>query len=379
MTSSRTQTALDLADEALAELEAQGNLLAPIVLKCLRLAGLLDHPAAADWFRCELRGYRDSVPVKPGWATYAIWSGREASLDPATNQQRYWTAPIEELEAELQITLSDLQSLQLSPVAVSESGSAQSGAVGALPTASQKIINSIAARRAEKADLVRRYTRIRACLRGAMQDWLSRSVVELRYGSIIETSFERVRMRFDSFLSNQAPEVGRRLAAAYQRAYSDDPEEWSQALTSCRRALKALADEIYPPTDETKGGHELTDDKYRNRLIQFSTENIDSSSQEELLEAEIDSVVSRVEALDALASKGVHADVNERDLELAIVRTYLLAGDLLSLVSSPDDTIATAPPAVDAEAAPEPNASGSQPTEGPYEPATKSTRTDDGS
>src|SRR5439155_14520364 len=143
--------------------------------------------------------------------------------------------------------------------------------------------------------------------------------INLRYREVVETAFERSRATFDGLLLERAPEVARKLAAAYRRAYSDDPEEWSQALTSCRRAVKALADILYPPTDDQPTGRPLTEDHYRNRLIQFAAENLTSGSQTEMIEAEINLVVRRVEALDALASKGVHTDVAERDLELAVI------------------------------------------------------------
>lgn len=350
MQGKRNREALTLAEEALALLEISGNRLTPVVLKCLRLATLLDNTEAVDWLRLELRGYREGVSTDGKWEPYATWSGRIASVDQQIGQKRYWIAPIEEIEAELDIALSDLDSLRLTPVTVQETGSEQQYRY--LPTVGEKIINSITAKRLEKANLIRRWKQIVACLRGALQDWLAQTAVELRYGTILEDTFDRVRTRFDEFLSRHAPAVGERLAAAYDRSYSDDPEEWSQALTSCRRALKALADAVYPPSPTPIDDHPLTDENYRSRLIQFAKEHLQSDSKGKVIEAEVDYVVNRVESLDKLANKGVHGDVDEVDLELAIVHTYLLAGELVSLL--PRETIeAVGPMAPDAQSEPE--------------------------
>ena len=57
-----------------------------------------------------------------------------------------------------------------------------------------------------------------------------------------------------------------------------------------------------------------------------------------MLAVEIERAADRAEALDSLANKGVHSAVDERDLELTIVHTYLLAGQLLELL--PEDVSA---------------------------------------
>ena len=345
----RTSDALALAEETLRELELGGGSLTPVVLRCLRLARLLDNAEAEDWLRLELRGYREGVGVYGNWEKYAIWSGRQAPNAPEA-KQLYWLAPIEEIESELEVARNELQTLQLIPTSLTETASGQSNFL--LPTTAEKILNSILRQRAQKAAMISRWSHIVACLRGAIQDWLSQVVVQLRYGAIVEAAFQRTKERFDAFLSAHAPDAARRLAAAYQRAHSDDPEEWSQALTSCRRALKALADALYPPTDAQPAGYSLTDEHYKNRLIQFATERLQSERQGALITAEIESVERRIDALNDLASKGVHSDVDERDLELTVVHTYLLAGELLELLPEVEPEEHPAPPQIDEQSAP---------------------------
>jgi hypothetical protein len=342
----RTSDALALAEETLRELELGAGALTPIVLRCLRLARLLDNVEAEAWLRLELRGYREGVGVDYGWEKYLIWSGRQSSKTPE-GQQLYWFAPIEEIESELDVARNDLQALQLIPTSLTESGSGQKSILA--QSTAEKILSSILVQRELKASMIRRWSHVLACVRGALEDWLAQVVVQLRYGAVVETAFQRSKVRFDAFLSTHAPDVARRLAAAYQRAYSDDPEEWSQALTSCRRALKALADGVYPPTEDQPSRHPLTDEHYKNRLVQFASDRLASESQRGLIVAEIESVMQRVDALNDLASKGVHSDVDERDLELTVVHTYLLAGELLQLLPESEPEPQFAAPQIDEE------------------------------
>jgi hypothetical protein len=334
----KTDDALELAEETLAQLELGNTALAPIVMRCMRLARMLDDVEVEKWMRLELRGYSDEINDGEPWGPYAEWSGRRAREDKDGNRF-YWIAPIEVVEAELQVAKKDLDALQLPSFSVTDEAQAT---YNPWPTKTEKLVNLVLTKRAAKAATVTQWTRVTACLRGSIQQWLSGTAVNLRYLEIVETAFERAREDFDALLQQRAPDVARKLAAAYRRAYSDDSEEWSQALTSCRRAVKALADNLYPPTGEQPTGRALTEDHYRNRLIQFAAEHLTSGSQTEMIEAEINLVVSRVEALDALASKGVHTDVDERDLELAVVHTYLLAGELLALLPEAEEVPAPA-------------------------------------
>lgn len=346
----RIADALALAEETLAMLELEGTRLTPVVLRCLRLARLLGYAEAEKWFLLELRGYRAGVLGHGNWATYASWSGREASKTE-DDQQRYWVAPIEAVEAQLEIAREELRALQM-PTYVPEPTSGVRTDYWEEKTATERIFQSIKLERGMKADEIRRWTHIVASLRGAIQQWLSQTVVELRYGAIVDTAFQRAKERFDAFLTTKAPEAARALAAAFARAGSSEPEEWSQGLTSCRRALKALANTLYPPTDEKPSGHELTEENYVNRLIQFASDNLTSDSQRNLVVANISSVTERAEALYKLSSKGVHADVEERDVELTVVHTYLLAGELLGLApEKPDASPEPAAPAIHDQAA----------------------------
>jgi hypothetical protein len=148
-------------------------------------------------------------------------------------------------------------------------------------------------------------------------------------------AWERNRAYTDAALARVAPEALAQFQAAYRRHGEADPEALSQALMSCRRVLKTVADGLYPATNEQIIGndgnpHDMSEDRFIARLAQYAFEN---SAQVEagLVAADIDYLGERLHLLNKLASKGVHANVTPSEVEACILRTYLVVGDLLRL------------------------------------------------
>ncbi len=180
-------------------------------------------------------------------------------------------------------------------------------------------------------------------VRSRIRQRLHRFLVETEATIVLDqtasTAFERTRQQVDSLLASLAPDVLTQFRAAYERANRAEPESLSHALTSCRRIIKAVADTLYPATDEAVVGpdgriREMTDDKYRNRLWQYASERVSHESARKLLQATIDELGRKLDLLDDLASKGVHADVSSAEADQCVLQTYLLIGDLLRLSGS---------------------------------------------
>src|SRR5262249_52760910 len=118
-----------------------------------------------------------------------------------------------------------------------------------------------------------------------------------------------------------------------------DPESDSQALTSCRRILKSLADALYPSRDEPVTGvdgklHQVTDDAYVNRLWQFVAERVKGHAAGDLLLSEVTALGNRVENIYDLSSKGVHADPSHAEAVQCVLQTYLVIGDILRVADN---------------------------------------------
>jgi len=176
-------------------------------------------------------------------------------------------------------------------------------------------------------------------IRQRVHRFLTETEAALEFSVAASGAFERARAVVDRHLSDVAPEALAQFRAAYERAAQGDEEARSHALTSCRRVLKSVADRLYPPTgrvvrDQTGREHKLTDDKYLNRLVQYATEAIQHQASRKLTIANVDDLSARLDALDDLASKGVHEVVSTSEMDQCILQTYLVVGDLLLLGES---------------------------------------------
>jgi hypothetical protein len=166
---------------------------------------------------------------------------------------------------------------------------------------------------------------------------------QLTFGALNVSIFERHRKRVDSLLRLIAPEVLEQFNAAYHRAQEGNTESLSHALTSCRRILKAVADEVCPAQSDSVLGddgkeHKLGEAQYLNRLRTFMKESTKRSTAARLVHVDMKDFGLRIEVLNDLASKGVHDQVSQEEVNLCVIHTYLFAGEVLELAAgSPGD------------------------------------------
>ncbi len=195
------------------------------------------------------------------------------------------------------------------------------------------------ATRTQRRNLALIREQIAAGVRAFTFDYLTRRESELRLTSAAERIFDEHRNRTEQFLSDAAPDVLEKLNAAIDRAFNDeDAEQRSQALLSCRRVLVAIADSIFPAQGKPRIGkdgkpHDIAATNYRNRLWAALEEAGVGETLAESVGATLTDLAARIDALDPLTHKGVHHAVSGRELSHAVIQTYLLAGEILELVS----------------------------------------------
>jgi hypothetical protein len=159
------------------------------------------------------------------------------------------------------------------------------------------------------------------------------------YSSINESIFFTYQRQVDRLLSDGTPELVEKFTAVYRRRLREAatlhpdqevPEELSQAITTCRRILKAVVDHVFPPTDETaSGGQSLDDARYRNRLAEFITRRCDSGSHRAMTTAMVSGLHDRFKAIDTLTNKAVHAEMALEIANLCALNTYIVCGEVL--------------------------------------------------
>jgi hypothetical protein len=179
-------------------------------------------------------------------------------------------------------------------------------------------------------------------IRRNVHAYLSRCESELVDGRPYSQTFDRLRLHVEANLSDRAPGVVNELRAALERCEDGTPESNAQAMLACRRALKALADCLYPATNaDVKGpdgvSRKMTDDKYVNRLWQWIHERVRDGHYRASIQAGLTDVGTRLEVIYDLASKGVHATTSPAEARSCVMQTVLVVADFVIATEEPSE------------------------------------------
>jgi hypothetical protein len=327
-----TKRTIDLVDEALRDIADDGVLTSTVVEKATRIARLRRDGRNLVWLTMEGRSIGDEAAkacvadeVRPYFSSEEELRGLWSDAVEAFIAERKVADPEGERMAvmtvrEMEVHLGTLANLREDVRDDQRSGRDYSS-----------IDLDIASRTAQVKQILAR-------IRGRIHDYLSRVEQELVVGGMVSSIFEEQRIYVDQRLRDVAPEAFDQLAAAYRRHAEDDVEARSQALTSCRRALKSVSDAVYPahatPVIGADGKERvLTDQMFVSRLLQYAFERRKGSAtvDADVLRAEIAHLADRLEALKDLSSKGVHANVSTFEVNQAVIQTYLAIADIMRL------------------------------------------------
>jgi hypothetical protein len=310
MAEDRNTHALQLSEELLADLELERVSLGALVLKASRLARIMEDDDAIAWLACERGGYQADTPNCAKWVTV---TGRWADREKGT----WWGFPAAQLESMIEADKAMLESLKLPNL----SGDFVTIAIRETRQDQARIKNQISANAGIKAKIV-----------AALHQFVARHYYELRFSEHQAELFEDARLRVDRLLSPLASGALDKVDSIYRRLAEGDPEAISQALTTCRRLIDSVADEIYPPSDNTVtlNGNEvkLTKQHVQNRLNAFVYDQMQSKSRRAKLRRTLADLYERVSA-------GVHDEVTTDEARYLFLNTYMYLGEILALPSDP--------------------------------------------
>jgi hypothetical protein len=144
-----------------------------------------------------------------------------------------------------------------------------------------------------------------------IHQYVSRIHYELKFSGVASEIFSRIRNRVDSSIATLIPDAVRRFSAAYDNLQSENPEDWSNAVHSCRRIIEDLADAVFPPQDENRvvqiNGKQksisLGSGDYINRIMCFVDDNSDSDSAASIIGSHLSYLGDRLDALASGAQK----------------------------------------------------------------------------
>lgn len=312
-----------LIAEAMTDVTGDGPL-GPVVAKALRIARLLRDGPAIVRLSMEARTINDQARERIAAEVAPYFSSDDA-------MRAVWGECVEDYIALHTLPANRGEPERLAGMSVNE---IESRIATLTPVMTPELVRASP----ESFGTLLGFREVLARIRNLLVEYLSRAESQLAFRERISDVFETHRAYVDSRLAAAAPAAEEQLAAAYSRRAANDAEARSHALTSCRRALKSLADALYPASVEPVVGldgkdHEVTDDKFMNRLIQFASNRSRSlgAAERAVLLAQIPHLGQMLDGLNELASKGVHGSTTDAEVDHCIIQTYLLIGDLLRL------------------------------------------------
>ena len=321
----KLQKALDLSENILENIELENEKLSSILLKCLRLARLIDDVESMEWLQYEVGGYKKSENGKIESNAFQIAKKHGRSFINADDKGEYIFAElVGELEEAIEANYKRINNITTQGVSVS----------GEWTTTTMSNLTNSAVRYGDQVtSLIKEEKRRIGILKGEYYKYALYVNMELGFSKSAENIFEKYRENVDNKLSNIISDSEDKLSAIYDRLSEDNKESWSQAADTCRKLFKSVADNLfkkmYPEYDKktvkVKSGKEvdITGDKYINRLT-VCLDNIDKLSNKH-----IEDTISWINKLNDKICDGVHNDITYQEIEQIIIHTYICLGDII--------------------------------------------------
>ena len=326
--------ALDLSSEILRNLELNDMPLQNIALKTSRLARLLNDFEFQKIMTYEASGY----PKSPDGVPPDIWhlgniAGRVyQDKDSKTKEVRefMYLESIGEIEETLRSVDTALAAARDPDVSISSANPNQYVSTGIVNRMERQSIRASASSNAKKL----------SSRRNLIYQYALQRHYELKFSGIADDIFTRTRGKVDKRIGELIPDAVQKFTAVYDNLQSDNPENWANAVHSCRRILQDLADVVFPPRDDDLtvviDGKEkkvkLGKDNYINRIIAFVRDESDSERFEEIVGSNLAYLGDRLDSTFQASQKGSHTKIINRDeADRYVIYTYLLVGDVLTL------------------------------------------------
>lgn len=331
------EQALQLSEEILSNIELNQISLSNIVLKTSRLARLLDDFENQKIFQYEASGY----PTTPNGINPEIFSLLQKAKrtylkkDKKDKVEEYahWKS-IEQYENEL---LSAKESIAVSKdadVSISSSNPYQNVYAPMGNTLERKSLR----------DLISDNSELIASRKSYIYDYVLEKNYELKYSKLNNDIFVRTQLKVDSVMMDILPETIKKFTSVYSNLLSENDEDWSNAVHSCRRILQDLADKIYPAREpkELPGGKKINlgVEQYINRLVAYIEKHSDSSRFKEIVGSNLKYIGERLDSIFNAVQKGSHKVISTQDeADRYVIYTYLIVGDILRLKADVESKI----------------------------------------
>ncbi|WP_218574902.1 hypothetical protein, partial [Pseudomonas sp. GXM4] len=274
---------LDLSERLLEDLE-MGRALTPVSMKAGRLARLMGNFDVHEIMLSEVNGYPeiDKQKTTEAWRLARL-AGRtyKIKVDGVTKEYGEFKT-IEQLELEIEAQKARLPGL-----------------------------NGINLNNANK--MLKDNVKTLAQRRSYIYNFVSSVYFELKFSAVASDVFDRARFKVDKSVAELIPDAVKKFSAVYDNLLSQNEEDWSNAVHSCRRILQDAANVLYPAREDkiiNPGPKQkiikLGEDNYINRLVAYVEDNSTSERFEEIVGSHMKYLGERLDAIFQAAQKGSH-------------------------------------------------------------------------
>lgn len=329
---SKIERALEATEQVLDGIEDQTLSTSSALLKCLKIARLLNDTVSLAWLQYEYGGYPKD---QKGYIISDAWDignshGRGYKND--NGEKLIFTNLASELEADIKSAKNAINNFTTSGASVSGNNAyiAMNTLTSSVSVSTRQLIERIST--AEKR---------LAILKGKYYEYALEKNIELLFGNVAENIFSTYRQNVERGFGELSHQTILKLQAIEDKINSNNPELYSQALTTCRRLFENTSVELFNKyfpnfkgnSYKTKSGKEIdvSGDHFRNKIsavIEFLQEK---STKKTLVGSSILYTIDWIENLSNLQNKGVHSEISKDDAVKCIIHTYICLGDILSL------------------------------------------------
>lgn len=327
----KIEKALETTEEVLDGIEDQTLSTSSALLKCLKIARLLNDTVSLTWLQYEYSGYPTD---QEGGILIDAWNiGNSYGRGYKNNDKAViFTSLVSELEADIKSAKNAINNFTTSGTSVS--GEKAYIAMNALTSS---VCNSTS-QLMERISVAEKRLSI---LRGKYYEYALEKNIELLFGNVAESIFSTYRQNVERGFGELSHQTILKLQAIENKINSNNPELYSQALTTCRRLFENTSVELfnkYLPNFKgnlykTRSGKEIyiSGDHFRNKMSVVIEILQEKSTKKTLVGSSILYIIDWIENLSNLQNKGVHSEISKDDAVKCIIHTYICLGDILSL------------------------------------------------
>lgn len=332
----KSNECLELANEILKNWEMSEIPLNNIFLKCLRLYRLLNNCEGSTLFQYEISGYprtQDGHIEEVAFQKYCKIANRRYTKKDADGifQSYAFIDLVPSMLLQIETLKISLQNSKDPNISVS---SANPNQYLTIPNGNLKERSSLRLNIKQLEDEITKVS-------GALYSYVLNTRNALEYENVVSDGINHYKELVDNELSIYCPDSLKKFLSTYNNLQSKNDEDWANAVHSCRRILKDVADYLYPAKDECIVRNEkniiIDDEHYINRLVAYLDSCIGSDTTKSIIGSTLQNIGERIDAIYISANKGTHSNVTKEEAERYIIYTYLLVGDILLIKKEQDN------------------------------------------